>query len=154
MPSSLLRPMGADALLPKRPHPAAPAKEPADPLAELQNLLAEFSVEEAEDFQEADFMPTEQMPVPAQQRAAKAVDRADLGAAAQRALAAQMAVGRVGRDGLGKLVHNAALQLAGRGTRKGDDKEAVDVLGIRAVGEIAHQRVADSIDDAGDGEDK
>ena len=64
MPSSLLRPMGADALLPKRPHPAAPAKEPADPLAELQNLLAEFSVEEEEDFQEADFMPTEQMPVP------------------------------------------------------------------------------------------
>lgn len=63
MPSSLLRPMGADALLPK-PHPAAPAKEPADPLAELQNLLAEFSVEEEEDFQEADFMPTEQMPVP------------------------------------------------------------------------------------------
>ena len=64
MPSSLLRPMGADALLPKRPHPAASAKEPADPLAELQNLLAEFSVEEEEDFQEADFMPTEQMPVP------------------------------------------------------------------------------------------
>ena len=82
---------------------------------------------------------TEQMPMPAQQRAAEAVDRADLGAAAQRALAAQMAVGRVGRDGLGKLVHDAALQLAGRGARKGDDKEAVDILGVLPVGEIAHQ---------------
>ena len=45
----------------------------------------------------------------AQKRGAEAVDRADLGAADQRALAAQLAVGRVLGDGAAELLHDAAL---------------------------------------------
>ena len=82
---------------------------------------------------------TEQVAVLPQQIGAEAVDRADLRAAAQRALAAQAAAVGLGGRGGGELGHDPPLQLGRGGAREGDNKEAVDVPGVVLVGEIAHQ---------------
>lgn len=63
----LLRPMAADALKPRpsaQAAKAAPQADPSRPLQELEALIADFSAEEDEDFQDGDFCPTDQMPTP------------------------------------------------------------------------------------------
>ena len=65
----------------------------------------------------------------AENRSAEGVDRADLGAAAEQDLAAQMRVARVPSQTRGDRVGNAGAQFARGGAGEGDDQEAVDVLG-------------------------
>ena len=75
----------------------------------------------------------------AQNVAAEAVDGADLRAGAQRALAAEPAVFRVGRDARGDAVENARTQLGRGGAGIGDDEEPVEIDRLLRIGEPGHE---------------
>ena len=77
--------------------------------------------------------------VGAQEVGAEAVDRADLGAGAQRDLPPQAAVFGVGRNARIDPVEDAAAQLGRGRARVGDDEEAVDVNRIFRICKVGHE---------------
>ena len=74
---------------------------------------------------------------------AEAVDRANLRAAAQRALAAQTAAAGIGGKARGKLLHDPAAQLRCCGAGIGDYKKTVNIDRVRLIADIAHKALCE-----------